>query len=290
MKPYFKSQLLRLDKQFFSALLIFLLLSMLLIILFFRNVQHIQTQLAYLIGIAILALCFSLFSLWKLNQAKGWVSVWANHPLWVILTFLVFPCFLILLWNSPLFSNIPPAEFTQPVGRMLLPHFLFTYFWQTFVFGIAFLAHPDLKIFSWRLSGSEVLLGLLLGLGSWGGIMFANEILLQEIPATLPYLNQAPAFGALLPIALFVTPITTGFLFFYSLPLRQEMMPPLLAGFVRIFFFCLLPFRIISLLPAFLFSLLFNIFIIKKGPVPALMIAYAIFNLCIILINWQWVL
>jgi hypothetical protein len=290
MKPSIKSLLNHLDKQFISALLLFLLLSMVLIILFFKNSQHIEIQLVCLAGIALLALLFALFNLWKINQVKGWISLWANHPVWVIFTFLIFPCLLILLWNTHYIFQSPPAEFVSPNNNFLLPHFLFTYFWQALIFGIAFLAHPDRKKVTLNLSRRDFLLGLLLGLGSWAIIMFANEILLQVFPANLPYQTQAPVFWTLLPMALLFTPITTGYLFFYVLPTSLQGMPPILSACLRTLLFCLLPFRLISLFPAFLFSILFSVYMAKKGPLPALLIAYVFFNLCMILLNWQWVL
>ena len=290
MKISVKYFFTRLDKQFFGAFLLYLALSALFLSFFLQNKLSVNLQLAILIGLAFLALIFFFYTLWRLNRSRAWVSLWAAHPIWVYLTFMVFPILLILLWNQPIIYQNLSQELTRPLGTFQSPHFLFMYFWQALVFGIAFLAHPNRKKVLLQFSRSNMLLGLLLGLGSWGIIMFANEIFLQRVSTNLPYLTQAPVFWAILPMALLITPPATGYFFFYALPASQQGLPPLLSACLRTLLFCLLPFRIISLFPAFLFSILFNIFIAKKAPLPSLLIAYAIFNLCMLLLNWQWVL
>jgi hypothetical protein len=290
MKQFIKTLAQKMDKPYLFAFLVLLVGAGLLSINFFQHRQTITAQLLNLSAIALLCLAFFFYSLWRVNQLKGWVHTWSTRPLWVFLTFILCPLFLILLWNSPLADNQLMAELSRPLGSYRMPHFLFIYGWQALVFGTAFWAHPERKSFKFRLSLKDSLSGIVLGLGGWSLSMFVNEIGLRIVPAALPTQATTPMLWAILPTALVFMPLTTGFYFFHALPMDTRELHPLLSALAGILFFTLLPLRIISILPAFCLSLLLYTARHKTGTPVSLMLAYAVFNACLLTLNWQWVL
>jgi hypothetical protein len=275
-----------LDKQFFLVLLIMLLATAGLVFLFIQANQNVPLQFTLLLIIAAFFLAFFFYGLVKLNQAKAWVARWASRPVWVALTFFSFPSLLTLLINANS-SSIPfPEELVQNVGGIFLPHFLFFYFWEAIVFGTVFLFHPQRCNVSWRLSWTSTLTGVLVGLGSWSAAMFTIEIILQRFTLDLPYQTDTGIFWPVIPFALLILPVTLGFFFTYTLVPSRSWFYLLLQAVL----FAVLPLRLIVSLPAFLFYLLTCWLKTENTRLQIFILAYCTFNLCMLMLNWQWII
>ena len=252
--------------------------------LFRQNINN-KTQFASIIGIAIIVFLFFSFSLWMVNRQKQWISKWANHPLWVILTFAIFPAFLVFFSNTTFFSNILPDELIVQSKTLNLPHFVFFYFWEGLVFGIAFIAHPQRKLKNRHLSKNDLLFGFLIGLGVWSIIMFINEIQLQWSIQSFTYITNNPIFWPVIPFAIIIMPISISYFFF-----NETNESNVLRTLFNLLVFTMLPLRDICVLPALISGIIFTVIHRKKGAVIIIIIAYMIMNLLTLLLNWQWII
>ncbi|MBI9049300.1 MAG: hypothetical protein JEZ00_07770 [Anaerolineaceae bacterium] len=285
MKINLKSIFTKLDRQFFLVSAAVFLLVVALGFVFFNTTQQSSIQFASLIGIAVLFFLLFLFSLWKLNQKNQWVSIWAIHPFWIAITFVAFPLLLTLIWNIPDLSNTIPPELTHQLGNILSPHFLFFYIWEALVFGIVFLSHPKRTSIVWNISINDLVYSLILGLGIWSLTMFINEIILQWLPQELNYQENRVMFWPILPVALIFIPIALSFHFFYLYPTSSKV-----NIILRAFLFSVLPLRAICLIPALITALVLGFSKKARKSFPILIFSYAVINLLLLLINWQWII
>lgn len=275
------------DFRFLIIFVVILAAGIGLTTLLYHANKSIWPQFFVLLSIAVLFLVFFFYSLQKIDQSKQWIQQWAMSPLWVFLAYFSFPVLLTVLINLFQIQSIIPGELVHRTGKtLLLPHFLFFYFWQVLVFFTAFWFHPRRKAIIWRISWIQLLTGILVGLASWSLGMFSNEIIFQQILIQVPYQDAIQIFWLIVPFALLIQPLGVGF-YYYELCNDQQKRYRIILLAVL---FSLLSMRWIVLLPAFCFFLITGWISYKKAPVPTMFLAYSVFNLCVLLLNWQGVI